>query len=197
MPGGMFRPTNRSYAKTWKEMSVDFKLMFVYHGTMLVLFATGQLLSTSEEIAIAVLLAVFLLAVAAKRRSNMNWRRPQIGTKHILAAIGTAALMSLFLFAATPLFPPTDHRALPWYLAGGGIGFFGILSSLGIAYSSEAEFLAHCWTMDREGREIERLSELPEVQDTGPSWKRTIRSAYGVAFLAVWLAFVVSFYDFG
>ena len=105
-------------------MSVDFKLMFVYHGTMLVLFATGQLLSTSEEIAIAVLLAVFLLAVAAKRRSNMNWRRPQIGTKHILAAIGTAASMSLFLFAATPLFPPTDHRALPWYLAGGGIGFF-------------------------------------------------------------------------
>jgi hypothetical protein len=34
----MFDLDNKKYPKSWKEMSFDFKLFFVFHGCMMVLF---------------------------------------------------------------------------------------------------------------------------------------------------------------
>lgn len=56
-------------------------------------------------------------------------------------------LIAFFLYAPGPLFPATNSRFLPWYLAGFGIGLFNLLSGLNLVQSTEAEFQAMC----REG----------------------------------------------
>jgi len=45
----MFDPPTQRYPKKWKEMSLDFKLMFAYHGSMMVLFLAGRILSVLQE----------------------------------------------------------------------------------------------------------------------------------------------------
>ena len=193
----MFDLPNKPYPKTWKEMSLDFRLMFIYHVCMMILFVIGQKLTLREEILIAATVAVVLISISRRHRRATRWHWPGIRRRDGLFAIGAAIGIAFFLHAASPLFPPSDHRFLPWYLAGLGIGTFGILSSLRIAYSSEAEFLTHCRTIDQYGREADRASELPEVKNVEPDWKKVARGIYTVTFVLVWIAGVASFLTFG
>jgi hypothetical protein len=39
----MFDPPTQRYPKKWKEMSLDYKLMFVDHGGMMVVFIAGRI----------------------------------------------------------------------------------------------------------------------------------------------------------
>src|SRR5262245_26817102 len=93
------------YPRTWGEMSYDFKLMFFYHGTMMVLFAAGQTLSLATDviIAVVVLSACVVLAVRHRRRTPWVWRG--ISLSRLLGAAATVLLGGLFLSAAVPLFP--------------------------------------------------------------------------------------------
>ncbi len=188
---------NQRRPKTWREMSVDFRLMFVYHGGMMVLFMTGRSLSVRAEIAIALALAAVLTVISVRHRKITHWRWPGVSPRDILFSVLTVAGIVFFLFSTTTLFPPSDSRFLPWYLAGLGIGVFGVLSNLKIVYQSEAEFLAHCRTIDQYGREIEPAPEAQEAKDVEIRWKRVVRGVYTVTFMLLWVGGVAFFYFFG
>jgi hypothetical protein len=183
--------------KTWKEMSVDFRLFFVYHGCMMVLFATGGLLTLQQEILITLSVVGVLASISAWHRRASHWHWPGIRARDLLSAAGGPLLISFFLYAATPLFPPSTPQALPWYLAGLGIGVFGILASLKVVCSSKAGFAAQCWTVDQYGREIEPVPAKPTEGPVAPKWKKVLRGTYSALFLLVWLGGISSFYFFG
>jgi hypothetical protein len=193
----MFDPPTQRYPEKWKEMSLDFKLMFVYHGSMMVLFIAGQNLSVRQEIMLTSFLAVALVAISRRHRRLTNWRWPPVRPSNVFWAVCGALAVAFFLFSGTPLFPPSDHRVLPWYLAGLGIGVFGILTSLRVVDPSEADFQSHCRIIDQYGREIERPSELPQPKESEPNWKKMTRGVYTITFLLLWMVGVASFLFFG
>lgn len=106
-------------------------------------------------------------------------------------------LIAIFLYSATPLFPPNDSHSVPWYLAGLGIGLFGVLQSLKIVCTSEAEFASNCTTIDQYGREIKPSPGPSPVQLWEPNWKRVTKFVYTVVFVLLWICGVASFYFFG
>jgi uncharacterized membrane protein HdeD (DUF308 family) len=184
-------PKNEDYPKRWKEMSLDFKLMFAYHGVMMVLFATGSAFTSRQEVLIAATLIAILTAISMRHRRATNWRWPGASNKNILVAVGGIALTGVFLYAATPLFPPSNPVVLPWFLAGFGIGAINFLQALRLVQTSDADFCVCCG---------EPNSEVPEVGQRGstePSWHRVVRATYSAMFLIVWLGFVAFFYYSG
>jgi hypothetical protein len=72
----MFDAPSQRYPKKWKEMSLDFKLMFAYHGCMMALFIAGQTLSVREEILFTSVLVMVLAAISIRLRKATNWRWP-------------------------------------------------------------------------------------------------------------------------
>jgi hypothetical protein len=185
------QPKRGDYPKKWNEMSLEFKLMFVYHGCMMVLFMTGGAFSIRQEIAFTIVLASLLTAISIRHRRSANWRWPGAKPKNVAAAIGGVILMGVFLYAATPLFPPSNPRSLPWYLAGLGIGIFNVLHALRLVQTSEAAFLAEC---HEPGNQTEPATP---AEPTDRQWHRITRAAYGAAFFAVWLGFLAFFYYSG
>lgn len=194
----MMNSPRQSYPKTWKEMSLDFKLMYVYHGSMMVMFMVGTGLTIQQEIVAAVFLAGVLSSISIRHRRQTNWRWPGVRIGDVVNAIGAVVFLAFFFFAATPLFPPSAPRALPWYLAGLGIGTFTVLSFLKVVHSSETAFLLHCRVVDQNGQEIALVSELPEAQlPADPRWKKLVRGIFSTVFILVWIGGVLSFYYFG
>jgi hypothetical protein len=178
-------------------MSLDFRLMMLYHGCMMALFLFGGNLSVYRELQIAGIVLVALLVISLRYRRQQNWRWPAIRRLDILRAAGGGVLTAVFLFAATPLFPPSDSRALPWYLAGLGIGVFNILCLLNLVCLSKADFLAQCSSSDQPGRELVAPPPQPAATVIEARWKNVVRRSYTVAFFAVWLSFLAFFYLFG
>ena len=169
------------YPRTWREMSYDFKLMFLYHGSMMLLFVTGQALSLAAELTIAAALLVAGTLLGIRHRRATPWVWPGVSVSRLLGAAATVFLGGLFLFAATPLFPPTNPGSLPWYLAGFGIILFATLNTLRLVAFAEADYFTP--------PVVRRSVELP--------WKKVVRLVYGIFFLVVWLDGVASFYYFG
>jgi amino acid transporter len=193
----MFDSPSQRYPKKWWEMSLDFKLMFVYHGCMMALFLAGQNLTVRQEVTLTGFLFTVLCAISLRHRRTKNWHRPPLRARDVAGALFATAVIAFFLFSATPLFPPLDHRALPWYFAGLGIGGFAILQSLRVVEASEADFLSHCRAIDQYGREIEPTPKISEMRDGDPTWKRTTRGIYTVTFMLVWTLGVACFFLFG
>lgn len=186
------------YPKNWKEMSLDMRLMFGYHIAMMVLMVAGGSLTVRQELTIASTIAALILLVSHYHRQKKHWRWPGIKPLNVLYAVGGIVLISLFLYSATPLFPPNNGRVVPWYLACLGIGLFGVLDSLNVVYAAEAEFASNCMIIDQYGRELEPITEPSSVeQPYEPSWKRITKVVYTVVFMLVWVCGVASFYFFG
>lgn len=164
---------------------------------MLMMVLGQAVLSFKAEILAVFALASILVSISMKHRSSTNWRWPGVGAKEVLSAIGTAVLIAFFLGSAMALFPAPDPHALPWYLAGAGIGVFGVLSALKFVYLSEADFLLHCHTVDQYGQEIPRASELPPPRIVEATWKKALRGVYTAVFTLMWIIGVLSFYFFG
>lgn len=188
----LFEPSKTSYPKSWVDMSFEFRLMFVYHGSMMLLMVLGGAISAGLEAAIAAALLAVFAVLSARRRQAMGWRWGGAGLKGVLGAVLAVALVAFFLFAVTPLFPPFNAQALPWYLAGVGIGLFNVLQSLKFVHLAEADYVADC-----------RAASQPEVvarastEAAEPQWKTTVLWLFRAAFLGVWLVGVSSFYFFG
>jgi hypothetical protein len=174
------------------KISLDAKLTFGYHICMMVLFFAGRRLSLRAEIIIA--LGVFTLATVTsllyRWHRGWNWQGASYG--NIIRALLVLGLGGLFLFSATPLFPPNSPTLLPWYLAGAGIILFSILSSLNVVTATQEEF-ARCCTKKGVDRPLEAVSE----PRTATKWKRVVRVVFFVVSLAVWLEWVAYFYYFG
>ncbi|MEQ1819421.1 MAG: hypothetical protein ABL871_12500 [Terricaulis sp.] len=169
-------------------MSTDYKLMFAFHGCMMVLFLVGGALSVNVELAIAAALLGLATLVSILHRRQAGWRWRGVGIKEVLSALFGVVLVVLFLGATTPLASPTNPRMLPWFLAGAGIGLFGLLTSLKLVRFSQAEFLADC----TDQQEREAIADEGEV-----GWRRLLHWIYSALFLGVWLIFVAFFYLFG
>jgi hypothetical protein len=185
------------YPKDWKEMSLDMRLMFGYHISMMVMMVGGGSLTVRQELTIAASIAALIVFVSRYHRQRKHWRWPGVKSLDVLYAVGGIVLISLFLYSATPLFPPNNGHIVPWYLAGLGIGLFSILQSLKVAYAAEAEFTSNCMIIDQYGRELEPVNEPSSVQRSDPSWMRVTKVTYTVVFMLVWVCGVASFYFFG
>ena len=171
--------------------------MFVFHACMMGLMLIGEELTVLQEVQIVLALAIVMVTISIRHRRVTRWRRAEIGAREVWHAAGTAVLIGLFLYAATPTFSPWNSRILPWYLAGLNIGLYRILNSLKITYPSKAGFLSHCRKLDAYGIEV---APVP-VQATGTvkeaPWKRRVRAVYQMASLAIFLTFLLFFYSFG
>lgn len=180
--------SDRSHPRKWSEMSTDFKLMMGYHLCMMALFIVGGAVGVVAELAIAASVLAIAIVISVWRKFTAGWRWPGVGLKEVAWAVVTVVLMGAFAFAATPLASPSSPLMLPWYLAAAGIGIFNTATALRLATVSEIEFLAQC-------------GELPPTSENGaprgPRWRRVLRTAYSVAFIAVWLVGLASFYFFG
>ncbi|MBY0567447.1 MAG: hypothetical protein K2P70_09055 [Hyphomonadaceae bacterium] len=171
-------------------MSTDFKLMMGFHGGMMILMIIGGGLGVAAELVIAGALMSIAIVISALRKRAAHWRWPGIGIKEIANASFMAAATALFAFALTPLASPTSPDMLPWFLAIAGIGVFNTANALKLVTLSEEEFLTQC------GEPPAPASPL-ETKPSEDGWKRTLRTAYGVVFMLVWIAGVASFYFFG
>jgi hypothetical protein len=186
-----FDPPKEPNPKQSKDMSFEFKLMFVYHGCMMVLFMTGGNFSVRQELLFAAALLLVLGTISMHHRRSNGWCWQGATAKNRLAALGGAVLTGVFLYAASPLFPPSNPRFLPWYLAGFGIGLFNFLQSLRLVHSSEAAFLSDC------GNPSSQVGEPAQAEPAGPRWQKLVRTVFSVLFFAVWLGFLCFFYYSG
>ncbi len=185
------------YPKNWKEMSLDMRLMFGYHISMMVMMVAGGSLTMRQELTFAATITVIILLVSRYHRQKKRWRWPGIKPVNLLYALGGTFFISIFLFSVTPLATPNNGHIVPWYLAGLGIGVFGILQSLKVVYASEAEFASDCMIIDQYGRELEPAHVPSPSQLSEPNWKRITKVTYTTAFMLVWICGVASFYFFG
>lgn len=185
----MFELDDKKLPKTWKEISFDFKLFFVFHGCMMVLFVVGRLFPIHLLIGIVGVLLFVLAGLSVHHRVKSDWRWPGIGVKGLLSAVFSIALGLFFLGAVTPRISPLDPAFFPWFAAGGGIILFWVLSSLKIVFRSESEFQSHCG--DQRQKKAEPARPLSEA-----SWKKAVRTAFFLYFFAVWIAGVSFFWKF-
>jgi hypothetical protein len=185
------------YPKNWKEMSLDMRLMFGYHISMMVMMVAGGSLTVRQELTIASTIAVLILLVSRHQRQKKHWRWPGIKPVNVLYALGGIFFISIFLYSVTPLAPPSNGHIVPWYLGGLGIGMFSILQSLKVVYASEAEFASDCMIIDQYGRELEPAHVPSPAQLSEPNWKRITKVTYTTVFMLVWVCGVASFYFFG
>jgi hypothetical protein len=189
-------PKSENYPRKWRDMSFDYKLMFVYHGCMMLLFAGGGFFTTRQELVFVAVLVPSLTTLSLRHRSQVGWRWQGVSNKEIFLALGEVILVVVFLYAATPLFPPRTPQALPWYLAGAGIGAFGLLGALNLARGSEAQFLADCHEPVLSPEPAPPIA--PDNSSSAePSWHRLVRAIYSILFFATWLSFVIFFYSDG
>lgn len=155
------------------SMSFDFKLMFVYHIAMMILFGAQPFAGAGAQIQFAALLAGVLIIIAATYRIKCRWRWPGFSAKTIPCVIlNLIFIYTFFAFSAYSLISnvPTPQITLqglpdlaieawpiiiqaasiptltPWYLAGTGILAFNILSSLNLVTQSQSQFMAQCST---------------------------------------------------
>jgi hypothetical protein len=196
-PVAVFDAPNVNYPKQWKDYSLDFQLMFVFHGGMMVLFMAGSALTVRQELLATGLLAATLVSISLRNRREKHWRWPGVDTKRVLGAVGGLALAAYFDFAATPLGPHSDPRFLPWHLAGLGLAVFGVLLALRVVHFSKADFLKDCEAIGALEAQPGPPAEPSPALPTDLLWKRVARGTFQVLFLLVWLAGVTSFYEFG
>lgn len=175
-------------------MSFDMKLMFAYHLAMMAMMLGGRALTVPIELALAGGWAAVLATVSVIHKRREGWRWPGVRPLNLLAAAGTLAAIGLFLFAATPNFPPTTPWALPWYLAGGGIGLFGILNSLKVVSRSRDEFEAD---VEAARTPVPAASPAALVDQPGADWRTWVVRVYSVAFVGVWLEGIAFLYMYG
>jgi hypothetical protein len=154
-----------------KNMSLDFKLMFVYHIAMMVLFGTRIVDNAADQALFAFVLFLVLVLISVVHKFRAQWKWPGIGIFGFPSAlIGVAFVYAFLAFAAYtinpdfvfPNFQDISYIDLiaeswtviitaasvpvftPWYLAGVGIGVFNLLTSLKLVTTKKSEFETQC-----------------------------------------------------
>ncbi len=154
-----------------KNMSLDFKLMFVYHIAMMALFGTRFIDNADAQALFALVLFIVLVLISAVHKFRAQWKWPGIGLLTLPSALlGVAFVYAFLAFAAFttnpdyvfPNFQNVSYIDLiagswtvvisaasipvftPWYLAGIGIGVFNLLSSLKLVTIKKSEFESQC-----------------------------------------------------
>jgi hypothetical protein len=196
---------NINYPRSWKEMSFDFKLMFLDFGGYFLLFACGSGVSLVAEVIFASLLAIILIIFSIRHRLENHWRWPGASSKNIYQAFIVTVFEGLFVFAALQIFPLTHPSSLPWYLSLASIGLFNILVMLQIVDLTETDFKMKCFVksdmpisqaIDSPSLIASDISEtiLAESEVPESNWKKRVKRAYGIFFFLVWLEVIALLY---
>lgn len=193
----MFEPSNEEGSKRRKDVSADLWLAGAFHLAMITLWLSGGYFTIAQELGIALLALATVVALAIAYRLVHNWRWPGIRRRDVINSLGGLSLLGVFLYACSPLFPPSDHRIFPWYLAACGLGLFGVLQQLHLACSSRTEFLAQCRSIDLKGRPVGRTPAPARLVEVEPSWKMTAKRAFAILFFLVAACLIGEFYCFG
>jgi len=173
---------------TWQTMSFDMKLLFVHHATTLVMFVAGGKLTARSELTIWIVLVSVLLSLSIRHRRQIGWRWPGASrANYSYAAVGLV-LGGIFVGSSALIFPPTEPRALPWYLGALGLLAFGIASTLRLTSTAEADFVSR----DEASEHGVSAESTPT-----PRWKKWVRVAFGILAIAVWLESIASVTVFG
>jgi hypothetical protein len=171
----MFKSIRKKFSGTnndeIKETSLDFKLMFVYHIAMMLLFGTRILDDSITQALFALALFIVLVVISSLHKFREKWKWPGISIFILPSALLNLAFVYAFLafvgYSINPDFvlpnlQSTNLTVLiaeswaaiitaasypaktPWFLAGIGIGVFNLLSNLKIVTSKKSEFEAQC-----------------------------------------------------
>lgn len=186
----MFDLDDKKDPKSWKEISFDFRLFFVFHGCMMALFIVGRILPIEVLISVVSILTFVLAGLSIHHRVKSNWHWPGVGIKGIFGSVFGLAAGLFFLGSATPRVSPLNPGIFPWFAAGGGIILFWILSGLKVVFQSESEFQTYC------GDQRLKKSEPARPSSTEVQWKKAVRTAFSVYFFAVWIVGVSFFWKF-
>ncbi|MBP6010977.1 MAG: hypothetical protein KBA31_02015 [Alphaproteobacteria bacterium] len=181
-----------NYPRTWSEMSFEFKGMFAYHLSIIVMVIAGRGLTPIEQTLIAAALMLAIAVASFIRRLRHEWHWQGVTALRAAGAVLVAALMGYFLFATSGLALQAQglefdrpYAWSPFILAGLGIGVFLVLNALRITHLSENTFREEC------GDHGLQPQPAPPPE---PRWKVITRYVFIAAFLAVWLAGVTFFY---
>lgn len=177
-------------------MSLDYKLMFAWHISMMFLFISGRALTTSQELEVAVILMVILVSLSMRNRRARNWHWQGTEPKQVFFVAGGIVLTAIFLYAATPQFPLSNPAFFPWYMAGLGIGVMNALAGLRLVCWSETEFAADCGSNAAAAVQATE-SQATQSQPEEPPWHGILRGIYTTVFFCVWFTFIVFFYVSG
>ncbi len=172
-------------------MSFDFKLMFVFHGCMMILFIIGGAFSVRQELEFTGALLVVLTSLSIRTAEYQTGTGTAQNPKDVLMAAGIGALICVFLYVATPQFSPLSSRFLPRYLAGFGIGAFNVMQQLRLVFPFQSSVSGRL----REAHGQPRVPPPPPPVD--PQWQRMIRATYHLLFFVIWLGFLAFFYYSG
>lgn len=180
------------YPRTWSDMSFEFKGMFGYHISMMVMMLAGRSLAFIEQIAIAGAIAMLVAVASVIRRIRHNWHWKGLTPMRAAGAVLMVVLLGYFVFASAGGALQAQGLALDrpvavgaWVLAAFGLGLFMVLNILRITHLSEKVFREECGD--------QALQPQPEVPPE-PRWKVITKFVFMAAFLAVWLEAVTFFY---
>tara|TARA_R110001583_G_scaffold118468_1_gene269895 strand:- start:235 stop:762 length:528 start_codon:yes stop_codon:yes gene_type:complete len=154
-----------------KNMSLDFKLMFVFHIAMMILLVIRPIDNAQDQVIFSLILASVLVAISIGHKMKNKWSWPGLKIMSIPGVIFNLLFLYVFFaftaYAMTPNTMPSSieldsilTRAVealpvivdaifipaftPWYMAGLGIFLFNILSSLNLTTQKKSEFEAQC-----------------------------------------------------
>ncbi len=154
-----------------KDISFDFKLMFVYHITMMFLFMFNPIEEPLKQLEFAVTLSILLIIASVVHKLRTNWTWPGLSRSSIPSAIFTLIFTYSFLVFSSSTISNMDiisnidlesleslmvksWRSIlnaasnptftPWYLAGAGIGLMNILVALNLATHKKSAFKVQC-----------------------------------------------------
>lgn len=183
---------SNDYPRTWSEMSFEFKGMFAYHLSMMVMMLAGRSLAFIEQIAIAAGIAMIVTVASVVRRLRHKWRWQGLTPLRSAGAVLMVVLMAYFVFASAGGALQSQGFALnrpfalgAWVLGAAGLGLFMVLNILRITHLSEKVFLEEC------GDQALEPTPAPPPE---PRWKSITKYVFAAAFLAVWLGAVTFFY---
>lgn len=154
-----------------KNMSLDLKLMFVYHIAMMILFGLKPISNPIHQVYLALTLLLVLIIVSFFNKLKSNWSWP--GLSFSCIPVITFNLIFTYLFLAFASYAMTTGGSIPdvslanfetflieslgvilqaasnpvftpWYLAGIGIAFMNLMVSLNLAILKKSEFEAQC-----------------------------------------------------
>jgi hypothetical protein len=174
----------------WSDYSLDYKLFFVLAFGLLLLFGVGGMLPVTtgfSAVWVATAIAAPLIIISVVHRARRQWRWRGVKRKDLVGALFGVAVVLAFLYAATPMFPPVGVF-LPWYLLGGAIGVWNLLTALKITHYARADFDRDCepWSVSVDEDGYKSTRHL--------GWRDVVAIVYSVLFFSVWLAFLARFY---
>ncbi len=128
------------FPRNWEDMSLDTKMFFGFHLSVMVMFVAGGALAIGTEIAIASALATCIFIASVVHRRYAGWRWRGAGLKEVGGAVAAFVIVAIMFVAVGQFGAYHNPRLFPWFIAGLGAASFNALTSLRLVRASQEEF---------------------------------------------------------